>query len=181
MAVLCWLCMAACCCSLVRHLQLIVSGIKDVLDTLITGSSRKRERFPAGGFQTVNRIFVGQFQKPHTTVVGLLFYTLGGKDRIYYLTGTGADPLRPFAETVTVPFQILWLSAFFWCFSSNPRCSLMFHQFILKSFSLSWCLLKSSHYPGVHQVSPELFSVPWCPLSQSPAFPKASPVFFKAS
>ena len=107
MAVLCWLCMAACCCSLVRHLQLIVSGIKDVLDTLITGSSRKRERFPAGGFQTVNRIFVGQFQKPHTTAVGLLFYTLGGKDRIYYLTGTGADPLRPFAETVTVPFQIL--------------------------------------------------------------------------
>ena len=52
-------------------------------------------------------ILVGQLQKPHTAAVGLLFYTLGGKDCIYYLTGTGADPLRPFAETVTVPFQIL--------------------------------------------------------------------------
>src|SRR5699024_4751818 len=35
------------------------------------------------------------------------FYTLGGKDRVNYLTGVGANPLRPFAETVTVPFQIL--------------------------------------------------------------------------
>src|SRR5699024_10317047 len=104
-AVLCWLCMAVCGIPFIWYLHLVVSGIKDVLDTLITGSSRKRERFPAGGFQTVNRIFVGQFQKPHTTSVGLLFYTLGGKDRIYYLTGTGADPLRPFAATVTVPFQ----------------------------------------------------------------------------
>ena len=52
-------------------------------------------------------ILVGQLQKPHTTAVGLLFYTLGGKDRINYLAGTGTDPLRPFTETVTVPFQIL--------------------------------------------------------------------------
>ena len=52
-------------------------------------------------------ILVGQLQKPHTTAVGLLFYTLGGKDCVYYLTGTGTDPLRPFAETVTIPFQIL--------------------------------------------------------------------------
>ena len=52
-------------------------------------------------------ILVGQLQKPHTAAVGLLFYTLGGKDCVYYLTGTGTDPLRPFAETVTVPFQIL--------------------------------------------------------------------------
>lgn len=30
-------------------------------------------------------IFIGQFQKPHTTAVGLLFCTLGGKDCVYYL------------------------------------------------------------------------------------------------
>ena len=52
-------------------------------------------------------ILVGQLQKPHTTAVGLLFYTFGDKDCIYYLIGTGADSLRPFAETVTIPFQIL--------------------------------------------------------------------------
>ena len=107
MAVLCWLCMAICCLPFVWHLHLVVSGIKDVLDALITGSSRKGERFPAGGFQMAGGIFVSQFQKPHTAAVGLLFYTLGGKDCIYYLTGTGTDPLRPFAETVTFPFQIL--------------------------------------------------------------------------
>ena len=43
-------------------------------------------------------ILVGQLEKPHTTAVGLLFYTLGGKDCVYYLTGTGTDPLRPFAN-----------------------------------------------------------------------------------
>ncbi|WP_204907553.1 transposase, partial [Mordavella massiliensis] len=37
-----------------------------------------------------------------------------------------------------------WLFAFFWCFSSIPRCSLKFHQFILKNFSLSWCHPKTS-------------------------------------
>ena len=52
-------------------------------------------------------ILVGQLQKPHTAAVGLLFYTLGGKDCVYYLTGTGTDPLRPFAETVTVLCRIL--------------------------------------------------------------------------
>src|SRR5699024_11469478 len=52
-------------------------------------------------------LLVGQFQKHHTAAVGLLLYTLGGKDRVNYLTGVGANPLRPFAETVTVPFQIL--------------------------------------------------------------------------
>ena len=31
----------------------------------------------------------------------------GGKERINYLAGTGTDPLRPFVETVAVPFQIL--------------------------------------------------------------------------
>ena len=98
--------MAACCC-FVRCLQQVAPGIKDVFDTLIAGSSRKGEGFPAGGFQTAGRILVGQFQKPHTTAVGLLFYTLGGKDSVNYLTGVGANPLRPFAETVTVPLQIL--------------------------------------------------------------------------
>ena len=96
MAVLCWLCMAVCGLPFIWHLRLVVSGIKDVLDTLITGSSRKGERFPTGGFQSMGGILVGQLQKPHTAAVGLLFYTLGGKDCVYYLTGTGADPLRPF-------------------------------------------------------------------------------------
>lgn len=91
----------------VRHLRLVASGIKDVLDTLIAGSGRKGECFPAGGFQPVDRILVGQFQKPHTAAVGLLFYTFGGKDFIYYLIGTGTDPLRPFAESVAVPFKVL--------------------------------------------------------------------------
>ena len=91
----------------VRHLCLVASGIKDVLDTLIAGSGRKGECFPAGGFQPIDRILVGQFQKPHTAAVGLLFYTFRGKDRIYYLIGTGTDSLRPFAESVAIPFKVL--------------------------------------------------------------------------
>ena len=91
----------------VRHLHLVASGIKDVPDTLIAGSGRKGECFTASGFQPVDGILVGQFQKPHTATVGLLFYTFGGKDCINHLIGTGADPLRPFAETIAVPFQIL--------------------------------------------------------------------------
>ena len=79
----------------------------DFLDILTTGSGRKGECFPAGGFQPVDRILVGQFQKPHTAAVGLLFYTFGDKDCVYYLIGTGADPLRPFVESVAVPFKVL--------------------------------------------------------------------------
>ena len=102
--------MAACCC-FVRCLQQVAPGIKDVFDTLIAGSSRKGEGFPASGFQTAGRILVGQFQKPHTAAVGLLFYMLGGKDRVNYLTCAGTNPLRPFAETVTVPFLVLVITA----------------------------------------------------------------------
>ncbi len=91
----------------VRHLCQVASGIKDVLDTLIAGSGCKGECFPAGGFQSVDGILVGQFQKSHTTAVRLLFYTFGGKDRIYCLIGTGTDPLRPFADSVAVPFKVL--------------------------------------------------------------------------
>ena len=93
--------------SFVSWLCSVTSGIKDVLDTLIAGSGRKGECFSAGSFQPIDRILVGQFQKPHTAAVGPLFYTFGGKDRIYYLTGTGTDPLHPFAESVAVPFKVL--------------------------------------------------------------------------
>ena len=103
-------CMVACCRTLVRHLHLVASDIKDVLDTLIAGSGRKGEFFLAGGFQTAG-ILVGQLQKPHTVVVRLLFYTFGGKDCVYYLLGTGSDPLRPLAGTVAVPFQVLLMGS----------------------------------------------------------------------
>lgn len=49
-AVLFWFCMRAGCRLFVRHLHLVAPGIKDVFDTLIAGSSRKGERFPAGCF-----------------------------------------------------------------------------------------------------------------------------------
>lgn len=99
--------MAASCLTFVGYFRLVVPSIKDIFNTLIAGSGRKGERFPAGGFQPVGRIFVSQLQKPHTAAVGLLFYTLGGKDCINYLMGTGADPFRPFTEAVAVPFQVL--------------------------------------------------------------------------
>ena len=92
----------------VRHLCQVASGIKDVLDTLIAGSGCKGECFPAGGFQSVDGILVGQFQKSHTTAVRLLFYTFGGKDRIYCLIGTGTDPLLSlihiYAQQLNVDF-----------------------------------------------------------------------------
>ena len=71
--------MAASCLTFVGYFRLVVPSIKDIFNTLIAGSGRKGERFPAGGFQPVGRIFVSQLQKPHTAAVGLLFYTLGGK------------------------------------------------------------------------------------------------------
>ena len=79
--------MAASCLTFVGYFRLVVPSIKDIFNTLIAGSGRKGERFPAGGFQPVGRIFVSQLQKPHTAAVGLLFYTLGGKDCINYLMG----------------------------------------------------------------------------------------------
>ena len=109
-AALCHFCIAACCC-FIRCLRQVAPGIKDVFDTLIAGRSRKEEGFPAGGFQSAGRIIVDQFQKPHTAAVGLLFYMLGGKDRVNYLTCAGTNPLRPFAETVTVPFLVLVITA----------------------------------------------------------------------
>ena len=99
--------MAASCLTFVGYFRLVVPSIKDVFNTLITGSGRKGEGFPAGGFQPVDRIFVSQLQKPHTATVGLLFYKLGGKDCINSLMGPGADPSRPFTDAVAVPCQLL--------------------------------------------------------------------------
>ena len=42
----------------------------------------------------------------HTASVGLLLNPLGGKDRMNSLACIGSNPLSPFVETVTVPFQI---------------------------------------------------------------------------
>ena len=77
-------------------------------------------------------ILVGQLQKPHTTAVGLLFYTLGGKDCVYYLTGTGTDPLRPFAETVTIPLKLV-LMVFWHVFRNCAVLSLASIQTTMRS------------------------------------------------
>lgn len=61
MATLSCFCMVACRRLFVLRLCLVTSGIEDVFDTLITGSGRKEECLPAGGFQSVNGILVGQF------------------------------------------------------------------------------------------------------------------------
>lgn len=53
------------------------------------------------------RIFICQFEKSHTTSVALLFHTSGGQDRIDHLVCTLTDLLRPVAEAIAVPLQIL--------------------------------------------------------------------------
>ena len=73
MAAFPWFCMAACFLIFVWHLHLIASDIEDVLNAFIAERSCKEECFPADDFQMVDKILVGQFQKPHIAAVRLLF------------------------------------------------------------------------------------------------------------
>ena len=68
---------------------------------------RKGQRLPASVFKPFGRILVRKFQYPHTRFVALLLYLVAGEQRIDHGVSVLTDLLRPSAETVAVPLNIL--------------------------------------------------------------------------
>ena len=73
----------------------ITARTKDILDTLMNEIGSEKRAF----LQTTS---YRSSESPYN-FEGLLFQSFGVEDTIYHMICTGANPFRPFAETIAIP------------------------------------------------------------------------------